>query len=50
MIGLIPIPIDFAALKDLAPLWLPFLPSIASRTKETVSELFRKVDASTRCG
>ena len=40
---LIPIPIDFAALKDLAPLWLPFLPSIARRTKETVSELIRKV-------
>lgn len=40
---LIPIPIDFEALKASASLWLPFLPSIARRTKESVSELIRKV-------
>ena len=40
---LVPVPIDFDALKASAPLWLPFLPSIARRTKETVPELIRKV-------
>ena len=32
-----------ALLADLAPLWLPFLPSIARRSKESVQELYRKV-------
>jgi len=42
-VRLVPIPIDFDALKAWAPFWLPFLPSIARRTKETVSELIREV-------
>jgi hypothetical protein len=40
---LIPVPIDAEALKVSAPLWLPFLPTIARRNKETVQELARKV-------
>ena len=40
---LIPVPIDFEALKASSPFWLPFLPSIARRYKETVQELARKV-------
>jgi hypothetical protein len=40
---LVPVPIDAEALKAFAPFWLPFLPSIARRTKETVQELIRKV-------
>jgi hypothetical protein len=42
-VRLIPIPIDKKSLLDWAPLWLPFLPSIARRTKEDVRELARKV-------
>jgi len=40
---LIPIRIDEKSLLDAAPFWVPFLPSIARRTKETVQELARKV-------
>ena len=36
-------PVPHALLADLAPLWLPFLPSIARRSKESVQELYRKV-------
>jgi hypothetical protein len=40
---LFPIPIDENSLLDWAPFWVPFLPSIARRTKESVQELARKV-------
>ena len=36
---LIAIPIDDAALHASSPHWLPFLPMIASRTKETAADL-----------
>ena len=38
-----PVAIDETSLLEAAPLWLPFLPSIARRTKEDVQELARKV-------
>jgi len=44
-VKLIPIPIEDEALKAAAPHWLPFLPKIASRTKETFAELIRQVMA-----
>ena len=40
---LVPIPIDDKALHDTALHWMPFLPLIARRTKETLVELIRKV-------
>lgn len=42
---LIPVPIDDKALQDTAQHWMPFLPMIARRTKETLVELIRKVTA-----
>jgi hypothetical protein len=38
-------PVPHATLQKTAPLWLPFLPSIARRSKESVQELYRKVMA-----
>jgi hypothetical protein len=40
---LIPIQIDDTALKDTAVHWLPFLPMIARRTKESVQTLFNHI-------
>lgn len=40
---LIAIPLDDEALKAWAPAWLPFLPGIARRTKETVQALAAQV-------
>lgn len=40
---LIPVPITDEALKNLAPLWLPFLPRIAQRSHESVPDLFGQI-------
>ena len=40
---LIAIPIDERSLLDASSDWVPFLPSIAKRTKESLGELIRKV-------
>ena len=40
---LIPLPLDPTALNNSAPFWLPFLPSISRRTKETVPALAGQV-------
>jgi hypothetical protein len=40
---LIPVPLDDKTIKEYAPHWLPFLPLIARRSKETVRALYDQV-------
>jgi hypothetical protein len=40
---LIPVPIDDEALEDMARHWMPFLPMIAKRSKETFTALLARV-------
>jgi hypothetical protein len=40
---LVPIPCRYEDLDQLAPLWMPFLPAIAKRTKQPIAELLGKI-------
>jgi len=40
---LIPIPLADEALQNFAPFWLPFLPSISRRTKESLQNLIGQI-------
>jgi hypothetical protein len=40
---LVPVPLNDAAIKASAALWMPFLPGVAKRTKETVAALVGQI-------